>query len=78
MCLTLLTAFASGSTVGRRLFGIQMRKLDAHPLTVWESFERFAGSLTIEPLTRWSCDDPLRAAASADESATKDKALITK
>ena len=43
MYFTLMTAFASGSTLGKRLFGIQVRKLDAHPMTMWESFERFGG-----------------------------------
>lgn len=43
MYFTVLTALGRGSTFGKRLFGIQVRKLDAHPLTVWESFERFGG-----------------------------------
>jgi uncharacterized RDD family membrane protein YckC len=39
---TVLTA-ASRRTVGKRLTGTRVVKLDGQPLTMWESFERFGG-----------------------------------
>ena len=39
---TLLTA-GSRRTVGKRLAGTRVVKLDGQPLTIWESFERFGG-----------------------------------
>lgn len=40
---SLLTAWGQGQTVGKRLFGLRVRKLNGKPLTVWESFNRYGG-----------------------------------
>lgn len=40
---SLLTAWWQGQTVGKRLFGVRVVKLNGRPLTVWESFNRYGG-----------------------------------
>jgi uncharacterized RDD family membrane protein YckC len=42
---TLLTGGRHRGTLGKRLFRIQVVRLDNQPLTYWESFERFGGYL---------------------------------
>ena len=44
---TLLTRGRRGATVGKRLLGIRVVRLDGHRLSLMESFERFAGYLHI-------------------------------
>jgi len=44
---TLLTRGRRGATLGKRLVGIRVARLDGHRLTLMESFERFAGYLHI-------------------------------
>jgi uncharacterized RDD family membrane protein YckC len=44
---TLLTRGRRGATLGKRLLGIRVARLDGHRLSLMESFERFAGYLHI-------------------------------
>lgn len=44
---TLLSGGRRGATVGKRLLGIRIVRLDGHPLSLAESFERFVGYLHI-------------------------------
>ena len=44
---TLLTRGRRGATVGKRMLGIRVVRLDGHRLSLMESFERFAGYLHI-------------------------------
>jgi uncharacterized RDD family membrane protein YckC len=44
---TLLTRGSRGATLGKRLLGIRVVRLDGHRLSLLESFERFAGYLHI-------------------------------
>jgi uncharacterized RDD family membrane protein YckC len=44
---SLLTRGRRGATLGKRLLGIRVARLDGHRLTLMESFERFAGYLHI-------------------------------
>jgi hypothetical protein len=44
---TLLTRGRRGATLGKRLLGIRVVRLDGHRLSLMESFERFAGYLHI-------------------------------
>ena len=43
---TFFVAWWRGSTPGKRLFNIRIYRLDGEPLTLWGSFERFAGYAT--------------------------------
>lgn len=40
---TFLTAFLKGRTVGKRLLGIRVVRLDGNAITYWVAFERFGG-----------------------------------
>lgn len=44
---TLLTRSRRGATLGKRLLGIRVVRLDGHRLSLWEGVERFAGYLHI-------------------------------
>lgn len=44
---TLLTSGRRRGTVGKRLFGIEVVRLDAKPLTLYQAFERFGGYLAL-------------------------------
>lgn len=44
---TLLTRSRRGATLGKRLMGIRVVRLDGHRLSLWEGVERFAGYLHI-------------------------------
>ena len=49
---TLLTSFL-GATIGKRLAGVRVRRLDGERLSLVESFERFTGYLHIPALLGW-------------------------
>ncbi len=40
---TFATALFEGRTIGKKLFGAQVVRIDAQPLTLWQSFERYGG-----------------------------------
>lgn len=40
---SLLTAWLGGQTLGKRMFGLRVMKLNGKPITVWESFNRYGG-----------------------------------
>ncbi len=40
---SLLTAWLGGQTIGKRMFGLRVLKLNGKPITVWESFNRYGG-----------------------------------
>jgi uncharacterized RDD family membrane protein YckC len=42
---TFFTSRTRAATIGKRLLGMRVRRLDGRPLTWWESFERFGGYL---------------------------------
>lgn len=44
---TLLTRSRRGATLGKRVLGIRVVRLDGHRLSLWEGVERFAGYLHI-------------------------------
>lgn len=44
---TLLTRSRRGATLGKRLMGMRVVRLDGHRLSLWEGVERFAGYLHI-------------------------------
>ncbi len=53
---TLLTSFW-GTTLGKRLLGVRVVRLDAERLSLLESFERFTGYLHIPALLGWPIID---------------------
>lgn len=40
---TFATAVFQGQTVGKKVLGMRVVKIDAQPLTLWQSFERYGG-----------------------------------
>jgi uncharacterized RDD family membrane protein YckC len=44
---SLLSSTRRGATIGKRILGIRIVRLDGHRLSIWESLERFVGYLHI-------------------------------